>query len=162
MFLKQTGYGYEGWIHLKTVHCPDNRGSKHLCYIGQYLPNYTADTPKDSSYSSPWELDISFEFIWSRIWFSGWYLWRSNAKSGSTKGWYNALRIKCLSSPKVSTSLHEVLIHFPHTLWAWWMPTTHIFIWLSHSAVEESSLNYCLLIIEALVAIHGNKGDVWW
>jgi hypothetical protein len=36
------------------------RGSKHLCYVGQYLPDYTAQYPRQpSSYPSPWEPEIS-------------------------------------------------------------------------------------------------------
>jgi hypothetical protein len=54
-----------GCCAVMSTHRHDEGGSKYLWNVGELLPDYTAQQPRrqPSSYSPPWELQISLSFI---------------------------------------------------------------------------------------------------
>jgi hypothetical protein len=57
----------------KGTHRPDDGGNKHLWNVGELLPDYTALQPRrqPSSYSPPWEPEISIRHELFSSWGSG-------------------------------------------------------------------------------------------
>jgi hypothetical protein len=61
---------------------PDDGGSKHPCNVGQFLPDYAAQHTRrgSSSYSPPWEPEISLRICYSKLHFfffpfNNWVSW---------------------------------------------------------------------------------------